>query len=397
MAVFAYRALTGDGARARGVVDAASAHAAWGTLRERGLYPTHLGALGPGGRPPRRARPEQRAVVVRQVAVLLGGGVSLADALAIAADTAPRPLAPALAGVREAVREGTPFAEACRRDGVLLDSSECAVVSAGEASGALAAALRDVAGDLERTAARRRTLRGLLTYPAILVVVACAVLGGLAVFVLPELARLFADRPGELPVPTRILLGAHEAALRGWWLMLAGAAVLTGGAWRWTRGPAARRRLHEASLALPVLRAIVRDAAVARFAHAAARMLRAGLPLDVALEDATAAVRNDVLRDELALVRRAIVEGRGLGAALAETRVASPALLGLVGAGEKTGGLADAFAEIAAMHDEGVDARIRAAFALLEPALVVTLALVVLGLVWAVLVPFLTYDPTGRF
>lgn len=395
MPVFSYRALTARGAEAHGVVDAASAHAAWNVLRERGLRPTRVDRSRPTPGAVATAAPEQRALVVRQLAILLGGGVPVTEALAIAGDTAPRALTTALARIAEAVREGATLATACRHDAVLLDRSECAVVAAGEASGALVAALRDVAGDLERRAARRRTLRRLLAYPAILLVVATGVLVGLAAFVLPEIATLFADRPAALPLPTRVLLAAHGAVARGWGVAAAALAAVGALAWRWRRRPGARRRLQETVLALPIAGPIVQDASVARFAHAAARMLRAGLPLDVALEDAIAAVPNAPLRDELGRVRRAIVEGRPLRAALAETRLASPALLGLVGSGEATGELATALADIGAMHDESVDARIRTAFALLEPALIVSLALLVLGLAWAVLVPFLTYDPLG--
>jgi general secretion pathway protein F len=395
MAVFAYRAVTGAGAPANGIVDAASEHAAWTLLRERGLYPTRLDTADAAAVPPRGVRAGQRAVVVRQVAVLLGGGVSLADALAIVGDTAPRPLAAALARVAEAVREGAPLADACRRDGVLLDASECAVVAAGEASGTLAATLRDVASDLERRAARRQTLRRTLTYPAILVAVAGVVLIATSVLVLPEIASLFADHPSALPLPTRVLLGADAVLARVWWLVAAAVVGVGAAAWRWGGHPAVRRRLDDAILSAPVLGPIVREANVARFAHAAARMLRAGLPLDVAVEDAAAAVPNRPLREELLTVRRAIVEGRPLRAALADTQAASPALLGLIGTGEETGGLADALREVGAMHDASVDERIRTAFALLEPALIMSLALLVLSLVWAILVPFLLYDPLG--
>lgn len=395
MPVFAYRALTGEGAQASGVVDAPSAHAAWGLLRDRGLRPVRLDHAGATPGAPARVRIEQRASVVRQLAVLLGGGVALADALGIAGDTAARPLPTSLARIAEAVREGAPFADACRRDGILLDGSECAVVAAGEATGALAAALRDVAADLERRAARRRTLRRTLTYPAILLTVACVVLIGMSVFVVPQIARLVSDRPEPLPLPTRALLAAHDLATRGWWLA---AAALVGGAaaaWRRARHPSTRRRLDEVVLSVPIVGAIVCDANVARFAHAAARMLRAGLPLDLAVEDAAAAVPNRALRDELVAVRRAVVEGRPFRLALAETRAASPALLGLIGIGEETGALAEALGEVALMHDARVDARVQATFALLEPALILVLALVVLGLAWAVLVPLLTYDPMG--
>lgn len=391
MPVFAYRALTREGARAHGVVDASSAHGAWNALRERGLFPTRLDPAAAGA----GARAEHRAIVIRQVAALVRGGVALTDALAIVAETAPGPLAAALARIAEAVRDGVSFARACERDGVLVGASHCAVIAAGEASGALAATLRDVAADLDRSATRRREMRRLLTYPAILLLVACGVVTGIGTVVLPELTALVAARPETLPLPTRAMLGARAILADAWWALLALAAIGVGSAWRWSGGPAGRARVHRTILRLPIVGSIARDASIARFAEAAARTLRAGLPLDVALAHAIAAVPNDVLRDEVTAARRAILAGEPLRAALANTRMASSAVLGLVGTGEETGGLADAFAEIGALHADRADERIRSVFALLEPALIIGLALLVLALVWAVLVPFLTYDPTG--
>jgi len=395
MAIFAYRALTSAGARASGIVDAASEHAAWNTLRDRGLRPTRVALSDPPSHGRGRTQGLRRAEILRQMSALLRGGVALPDALAIVQETAPRPLATTLATLAEAVREGTSFADACRRDLTLLDEPESAIIAAGEAAGTLSTALRDVAADLERRTSRRRELRRLLTYPAILLVVAGLVLVVVQVVVLPEIASLFSQNPSALPLPTRLLLAANDILSWTWPIGLISALAAGVVAWRLFDRPSARNELHHVVLRMPILGAIARDVSMARFADGVASMLGAGLPLDVALRYAADAAPLEPVRRDVRAIRLAIVEGRSLREAIATTTVSSPALLGLIAAGEEAGDLTEALREAAIMHDAAADHRIRSALALLEPALVVAVAAIVFALVWAVLVPFLTFDPMG--
>src|SRR5262245_29562334 len=178
MAVFAYQALTANGATQRGVVDAENRRAAWQALRTRGVFPTdvHEQARTPrsGGR---RVPAAALAAATRQLATLVGAGVPVADALlAVAEQVEQAALAGALTVARARLREGAPLADALAESPRVFAPLYRDLVRAGEASGALAAVLERLADYTEARAALRARLRTALTYPAVMTVATAGVL-----------------------------------------------------------------------------------------------------------------------------------------------------------------------------------------------------------------------------
>ncbi len=394
MPVYAYRALTAAGEPCSGVIDADSQHAAWQALRTRGVYPTTLREdhePSPGGR---RVAPAELAAVTRQLAVLVGAGVPIADALEAAAEATAQPrLLGALTRIRAAVREGRPLADALGGAPGVFPPLYPELVRAAEAAGALGPVLARLAGHLERAAVLRGRLRATLTYPAVMAVAVLGVLVFLFTWVLPQMARLFEETGAPLPLAARSLLGAGSIVAATWWLWLL-ALVATGvGLRTWIATPAGRARLDTWLLGLPLIGRVVAAAALARVAHTLATVLAGGVRLEVALDLAGAAAGNVRIVAALASAREAVRQGQQLAPALRASGVAPASLVRLVATGERTGGLADALALAADQLDAEVERDVAAATAFAEPALVLLMGAVVLVLVLTVLVPLVTFDP----
>jgi general secretion pathway protein F len=393
--LYAYRALTAAGRACAGVVDADSQHAAWETLRARGVYPTTLREDAGAARVRGRGAPAaELAAITRQLALLVAGGVPIAEALEATADaTRHPPLLHALTRVRAGVREGRPLADALGDAPEVFPSLYRELVRASEAAGALAPVLTRLAAYLERSAALRARLRAALTYPATMALAVIAVLLFLLVWVLPQMAQLFAETGAPLPLPTRILLAGGTVLARTWWLWLL-ALLGAGLALRaWLATPAGRARADGLLLGLPLIGRVATAAGLARVAHTLSTLLAGGVRLETALDLAGATAGNVRIAEALGAAREAVRQGQPLAPALGASGLVPAPLLRLVATGERSGGLADALAHAATHLDAEVERDVATATALAEPALVLIMGVAVLLLVLSVLLPLVQFDP----
>jgi len=393
--LYAYRALTAAGRACAGVVDADSQHAAWEELRARGVYPTTLredaGAPGERGRGTPAA---ELAAVTRQLALLVAAGVPVAEALEATADaTQHPPLLRALTRVRAGVREGRPLADALGDAPDVFPSLYRELVRASEAAGALAPVLTRLAAYLERSAALRARLRAALTYPATMALAVVAVLLFLLAWVLPQMARLFAETGAPLPLPTRILLAAGTFVARTWWLWLLAVIGAVFGLRAWLATPAGRARADGLLLGLPLIGRVATAAGLARVAHTLSTLLAGGVRLETALDLAGATAGNVRIAEALAAAREAVRQGQPLAPSLRASGLVPAPLIRLVATGERSGGLADALAHAATHLDAEVERDVAAATALAEPVLVLIMGAAVLLLVLSVLLPLVQFDP----
>ena len=398
MPVFAYRALRESGRTETGVVDAASSRSAWQALRGRGVFPTELrpeGARAAG--PARRVAAAELATATRQLATLVAAGLPVAEALEVVAEQAADPaLCRALTLARGRLGEGEPLARALGANPRVFSALYCDLVRAGEASGALPTVLERLAEHTEATAALRARLRAALTYPLVMTAATGLVLAFLLVWVVPQVAQLFADTGTPLPLATRALLGFVSLAEATWWVVLL-LALVGGVAWRrWAATPAGRTRIDAALLRLPLAGRLLARAAVARFARTLATLVASGVPLEAALDVATAVLGNRTLVDAATAARAAVRRGEALAPALGRTGAFPSLLVRLAAVGERGGSLATSLERAARSYEAEVDAAVSAATALLEPLLIVAMGGVVLLLVVAVLVPIFALNQVVR-
>jgi general secretion pathway protein F len=405
MPAYAFEALDGQGQTRRGVLEADTAKSARSQLRAQALIPLAVNLVdGSGGASSRRAlfarrvfSDTQLTVWTRQLAGLVASGLQLERALTALADEAPTDAERNLvAALRAEVNAGSTFAAALAHFPREFSPIFIAVVSAGEQGGDLGLVLERLADDLENSQALKARLLGAALYPAIVTVVALAIVVFLVTYVVPQVATVFAGTKRALPFLTVAML-AVSGFVRSWgWVVLvlvvAGAVVLR----TMLRNEGFRERFDAGWLGLPVLGRLSRGYNSAQFGNTLAMLTAAGVPILRALQAAAETLHNRAMRadalDALVLVR----EGAPLASALAQKK-RFPGLLSMFARlGEQTGQLPLMLQRAATQLGNEVQRRAMALATVLEPLLIVTMGLVVMLIVLAVLLPIIQLNQWVR-
>jgi general secretion pathway protein F len=407
MPAYAFEALDPEGATQKGVIEADTARAARGLLRGRALVPLEVRPVaageGAGGgasqalfRRPVFSR-TGLAIWTRQLAGLVGSGLTIERALTALADEADTEQQHHLvAALRAEVKAGSPFAKALARFPREFSDIYIAVVGAGEQSGHLGLVLERLADDLEERQALNAKLLAATLYPAIVTVVAIVIVLLLMTYVVPQVANVFAGSKRALPLLTVIMMALSDF-LRTWGLALLLLLGLAGVVLRLClRNPTLREGFDARWLKLPVIGRLSRGYNAARFAATLAMLAGAGVPILKALQAAAETLGNRAMRadalDALVLVR----EGAPLASALAQKK-RFPGLLSMFARlGEQTGQLPSMLQRAATQLSAEVQRRAMQLATLLEPLLIVGMGVVVMLIVLAVLLPIIQLNQWVR-
>jgi general secretion pathway protein F len=400
MPVFAYRGLAANGRSVAGVIDADSARAARGKLRELGVYPTDLAeeaSRARAARPSlksfipvfrRKIPPTELALMTRQLGALLGAGVQLVEALGALAEQAPRQATrKMLSQVREAVREGSSLADALVVHPDVFSDLYVGMVRAGEAAGALEAVLERLAEYSERQAEFISKVRGALSYPIIMMCVGFGIMAFLVTYVVPQIATIFQQQHAALPAMTRALIALASFLTNYWWALLLGVAGLVGGVSAALATAAGRRFYDTWLLKIPYLGPTVVRVICARFARTLATLLASGVQLIPALQAVRRVVTNGLLADAIDQSREEIREGHGMGQTLARSGLFPPLLSEMIKVGERSGELERMLERVADNYEREVENSLRQMTTMLEPLMTIVMAGVILFMMLAVLLP----------
>jgi general secretion pathway protein F len=405
MPAYRFEALQADGSTRKGVVEADSLKSARTQLRSQSLVPLQVDVIASGAaednhsqlpwwqRPVGGARAfstSQRAVWTRQLAGLVGSGLPLERALAALAEEAEHDKQRHLmAAIRSEVNSGSSLGRALGQHPREFPAIDRAVIGAGEQSGHLGAVLEQLANDLEDQQNLRAKLLGAALYPAIVTLVALAIVVFLVTSVVPQVAGVFAGTKRQLPALTQGMLALSDLVRHWGWFMLAVALAGFTGFRMALRQTAFRLRFDAAWLRLPLIGRLARGYNSARFAATLAMLTAAGVPILKALQAAADTLSNQALRADAleALVR--VREGAPLGTALAQNG-RFPGLLAMFARlGEQTGQLPVMLQRAAAQLSSEVQRRAMALATILEPLLIVGMGGMVMLIVLAVLMPIM--------
>ena len=392
MPAFEYQALDAGGRRLKGVVEADSARGARAALRERGLTPLAVDAATPGRRGnalfQRGLRPAQLALLTRELATLLAAGLPIEEALGALAEQADdarqRTI---LASLRTRVREGTTLAAALAEQPDNFPEFFRASVAAAEQSGRIDAVLARLADYAESREALRRRVWMALLYPLLLTAVALLVVTGLLLYVVPQVIEVFDSMGRDLPWLTRGLIALSEGLpVFGPWLLLALVLAVLG-IRAALRDPARRSRLQRGLLRLPVIGRLRLALDTSRFTRTLGLLAGSGVPMLDALRLSTRTVGLLPLRQALERVGARVREGSGLAVSLAESRLFPPVTVRLIANGERAGRL-PAMLDQAASHEATLlENRLTTFVAILGPAMILLVGVLVLAIVLAILLP----------
>jgi general secretion pathway protein F len=395
MAAYDYKALTADGRRTSGVISADNPRAARRELRARQLTPVEIEEAGTArkGRPRvgGRLSHKQRTLFTRQMAVLLQSGMTVEQALtAAAADGSAKSVRALILGVRSQVMEGVPLADSLRAAPLAFPPLYRSVVAAGESAGRLPAVLDQLAANLERTYKMASQARAALVYPAVLGAVALLMVSALMIFVVPKLVEQFAMLgTTELPLLTRLVIGASDLVRHWGWLIAASALAVSVIFSRALASPVFRKRWDAFVLGVPFIGPMIRTLCAAQFARVHATLAGSGATVIEALNAARGAMGNTVFRDAAAAIIEQVQQGAPLSASMRKTGVFPPILTHMVQSGE-------AARDVPAMMNRGADflesefeATTRTLLSLLEPAIIIILGGIVGTIVLSIMLPIM--------
>lgn len=399
MADFDWRAIDPAGRERSGRLSAPSADAARLRLEARRLFPV---AVEPAGRAVQaatagaapgasgaRLSAKQLTLFTRQLATL--SRVSpLEEALNTIAAQSERAATRAVIGsVAQGVVEGRPLSEAMAREPRSFPALYRAMVSAGEQAGALPEILDRLAALLERQAQVRGKVIGALAYPAVLAVLATAIVIALLAFVVPRVVEQFDDVGQRLPLLTRIVIALSDFLSQWWWALALALAAGVALGLRLLADPARRLAFDRWLLGLPVIGRVLRDLAGARIARTLSTMVESKLPLVEGLLLTQRTVGNRAIAAALGEAAASIREGGGLAAALRRSGLFPPILVVMTASGEASGRLGFMLASAADYLEREFDGFTQTTLALLEPMIVVVMGGLVAVIVLSILLPIL--------
>lgn len=395
---FEYRARDKSGRPVTGVIDADDTTAAVRRLRQEGLYVSSVqrakegirgvarrGRLAGTGRKPSAA---DIALFCNQFAMMLRAGLTAADGMRLLAQQTPnRRLREALDEVRRDVSMGLPLAKSFGRHGDVFPDLLVRMIEVGEATGALEEVMRRIGLYYQREHELRARVREALAYPTVVAVVAFVVVTVLMLFVLPTFVDFFLQAGMEMPLPTRILLGLQGMVARWWWAMGAAIGALVATLRRYVHTPRGRLWRDRLMLRAPLIGPLATRTVLARLTRTLSLGLRSGLAMIEALRASQRVVGNEAVSRAMNGVIGGVEKGQGVARAMAAQGFFPELLTQMVAVGESTGNVEELLEHLAARYDGEVERAVRTLIGLLEPAIIIVLAGVVLFIVASVMLP----------
>ena len=401
MPVFEYKALDAKGKPMEGLREADSPRSLRAALRRDGVFLTAvLGQQEAAAAQKRevsvkrfvggRISSDDIAITTRQLAVLIGAGVPLVEALtALVEQVDHERMKRVIGDVKQRVNEGSTLADALAAQGKVFSTLYVNMIRAGESSGALDVVLVRLADFTESQARLRSRIIGALTYPILMVVLSSVVLGILFTVVIPKILKIFEETKVALPWTTRALIAFTTTVHDYWWAGLGALAIFLWGFVRW-RGTAAGRAAWDLRvLSLPIFGSLIRQIALARFSRTLATLLKSGVPLLTAMDIVKNIVGNVRLATVIDEARTSIQEGESIAAPLKRSGEFPPLVYHMVAIGEKSGQLEEMLNNVANAYEAQVETKVGALTSLLEPMMIVFMGLVVAFIVFSILMPIL--------
>jgi general secretion pathway protein F len=414
MPIFEYKAYAQGGAVQSGVIDADTPREARIRLRKENLLVSEIFEKRSGRSVKQRAggakvgmlekmrrkraasaTPSMRnleilTAVTRQMGTLLSSGIPLAETLkAMIEQAEQRSTEMMFREIRERINQGASLADALAEHPSMFGELYVNMVRAGEATGNVDVVLRRLADYLQAQRALRRKIVSALTYPVMMIGIGMIVVSILMTVVVPKITQMLLDQGQTLPTPTRILVFVSDLFKNWWWaagLLMALVFFVIERIYKTDKG---RLWLDRFVLKVPVLGDLMRKQAVARFTRTLSTLLQSGVPAVNSLEITRKVVGNRVIADATETIRVRILEGTDIATPLKQTG-AFPALVGyMVQVGEQSGELEQMLDRVAIAYDEEIDIATERMTAVIEPIMIIFLAVVVGYIVVSIVLPIL--------
>lgn len=375
----------------KSLVQAESESEAAKALTAQGYMPLSIKEEVEGGwlvRFTNRISSKDKIVFSRQLATLIGAGLPLTQSLhTVFEQTANKKMQEIVQEIIADVEGGKTLSSAFGKHPEVFNKIFIALVTAGEASGTLDDALKRIADQQEKDAAMVSKIRGAMVYPGIVLAVMVAVGVFMMVTIVPQVAKLYSDMKKTLPVLTSILIGISNFVINFWWLTLILLALAIFFARQYVRTEAGSRLLDNLKLNMPPFKGMFRRLYMARFTRMGQTLLVTGVPMLDMLAIAAEGVNNAVVAEEITRAAGKVQSGKALSAALQTEDYILPMVPQMIKIGEQSGRIDEMMGKTAQAYEDELDEEIQAISTMIEPIMMVILAIFAGVLIGAVLFP----------
>lgn len=326
-------------------------------------------------------------VFTRQFATMINAGLPMVQCLDILSSQLEKDsFRKIVSTVMQDVEGGTTLAEALGKHKTFTQLY-VNMVEAGEAGGILDLILNRLAVYLEKAEALARKVKSAMMYPAVVFFVAIGATVFMLMFIIPTFAKMFTDFGGDLPLPTKIVLGLSTFLRTKWWLL---AGIITGGVILFKRfyaTDAGKFRIDSFVLRVPVLGSVIRKASIARFTRTLGTLIASGVPILNGLDITARTAGNKVVEKAIYATRESISQGNTIADPLRRSGVFPPMVTQMIGVGEQTGALDEMLDKIANFYDDEVDTAVETLTSVIEPVMIVVMGVLVGGMLIAMYLP----------
>ncbi len=426
MPKFNYVALDARGQESVGVIDASNTNDAVGQLRQAGFFPTSVHEDGKGGAPAAKAAKKGGAVVkseskapakvkaakntankavkqkilmifTRQLATLIDAGLPLLRGLTVLEKQERDPVLKATIGkLSDAVQGGSTFSEGLAQHPKIFNKLYVNMVKAGEVGGVLELVLNRLAEFQEKAQKVKNKVVAAMFYPIIVLFIAVAIMGFLLVFIVPKFEQIFKDMLGGKPLPalTEFVIDCSRL-VKDNFLILAGVIAVLVVSYRMFAATAnGKIIIDKVLLRLPLFGDLTRKSSISRFSRTLGTLVTSGVPILQALNITRETAGNHVVGEAIGKVHDSVKEGESIVQPLEASGIFPPMVISMIDVGEETGQLPEMLLKVAEVYDDEVDNAVAGLTSLLEPIMIVFLAVVVGTIVIALFLPLITIIQT---
>lgn len=401
MANFKYKAINSEGQRIEGSQSADSESQVREMLLSNQYYPLSIEKENSKSKSSfsfnRKVKLKDIAVFCRQFYVMLDSGLSIGKALNILIEQGEKPkLREALIGVNGDLKRGETLANSMRKRKDVFPNLLTSMIDAGERSGNLDIILKRMAEYYEKETKIRGKIKSAMIYPIVLGVVAIIAITFILTFVMPTFVQMFEENNVDLPTSTKMVLGTSKMLGKYGiiiFLILVTAIILLG---KYLKSEEGQYKLSVINLKIPVIKKLTQKIIVSRFTRTMGIVSSSGMSLVTSLEIVASVVGNKIAEKELLKVKEKVLKGEGLGDSIMKIKIFPPMLASMVKIGEEAGSLDSILDKTADFYDDELEREIQTATALIEPAMIVLMGVIIGFLLISILTPmFKMYNSIG--
>lgn len=399
MANFKYKAINSKGQRVEGSQSASSESQVREMLLSNQYYPLSIEKERSKRSFSfnRKVKLKDIAVFSRQFYVMLDSGLPIGKALNILTEQSDNPkLREALIGVNADIKKGETLSSSMRKRKDVFPNLLTNMIDAGEKSGNLDIILKRMAEYYEKETKIRGKIKSAMIYPLVLAVVAIIAITFILTFVMPTFVQMFEENNVELPMSTKMvldtskILGKYGIII---FLILVIAIILLG---KYLKSEKGQYILSVINLKIPLIKKLTQKIIVSRFTRTMGIVSSSGISLITSLEIVASVVGNKIAEKELLKVKEKVLKGEGLGDSIMKIKIFPPMLASMVKVGEEAGSLDSILDKTADFYDDELEREIQTATALIEPAMIVFMGIIIGFLIISILTPmFRMYNSIG--